>query len=147
MNEKTGKNQVQQQNSYQRDKRLDSSACKVFWIISKMDQGWTQTNELKDKKADDVHPSDVSRKEGRGPACIKDCVDAPIQGVEDYIKKSKERLIKAADNRIGNINCQESNKNRNRKKNFCRIFQATNWRDCTYEDMEMATKRKRKKRN
>ena len=34
---------------------------------------------------------------------IEDYVEASIQGVEDYIKKSKEKLIKAAKNSIGNV--------------------------------------------
>ena len=45
----------------------------------------------------------VSRKEGgRGLTSIEDCVDASIQGLEDYIEKSKERLIAAANNSIDN---------------------------------------------
>ena len=50
----------------------------------------------------------VTRKEGgRGLASIEDCVDAIIQGHEDYSKTRKERLITVARNRIinGNILC------------------------------------------
>ena len=38
----------------------------------------------------------VSRKGGRGLTCIEDCVDSSIQGLEDYTKKSKKRLIASA---------------------------------------------------
>ena len=34
---------------------------------------------------------------------IKNCVDVSIQGNEDYIKKSKERLITVASNTVGNM--------------------------------------------
>ena len=44
------------------------------------------------------------RKEGgRGFASIDDCIDTLIPGVEEYIKKIKETLIKAARNSNGNI--------------------------------------------
>ena len=36
-------------------------------------------------------------------ASIEDCVDASIQGLKEYIKKNKERLITVANNSIGNI--------------------------------------------
>ena len=46
----------------------------------------------------------MSRKEeGRGHADIEDCVDESIQGFEDYIKKSEERLITATNISIGNV--------------------------------------------
>ena len=46
----------------------------------------------------------VSRKEeGRGLTSIEDCMDASIQGLENYIKKNKERLITASSNSICNI--------------------------------------------
>ena len=36
----------------------------------------------------------MTRKErGRGLTSIEFCIDASMQGLEDYIKKSKERLI------------------------------------------------------
>ena len=47
----------------------------------------------------------VSWKEVRsGHVSIEDFVDASIQGVEDYIKRCKERLIRATSNSIDNIN-------------------------------------------
>ena len=46
----------------------------------------------------------VSRKEeGRGLTNIENCGDASIQGLEEYIKKSKERPITAAINSNGNL--------------------------------------------
>ena len=39
----------------------------------------------------------------------EDCVDVSEQGLEDYIKKSKERLIKVVDNRIRNISTDRKN--------------------------------------
>ena len=57
-----------------------------------------------------LHPRDdtdrlyVSRKEGgRGFANIEDSVDVSIRGLDDNIKKSKERLITATRNSSGNI--------------------------------------------
>ena len=44
------------------------------------------------------------RKEGgRGHSSIKDSVDASIQGHEDDIKKSKERLVTASTNSTDGI--------------------------------------------
>ena len=73
-----------------------------------------QANEPEDKKVDDdahtLHLRDdmdrlyVLRKEGeRGVASIEDGLDASIQGLEDYIKKNKEKLITAASNSSDNI--------------------------------------------
>ena len=46
----------------------------------------------------------ASRKEGgRGLASIKDCLDASIQGLEDYIEKNKENVITAAQNSTDNL--------------------------------------------
>ena len=46
----------------------------------------------------------VSRKEGgRKRAYIKDCGDATIQGLKEFIKKSKERQFTATSNSNGNI--------------------------------------------
>ena len=39
-----------------------------------------------------------------------DCVDASVQGLEDDIKKSKERVITAANNNIGNISTEKQRK-------------------------------------
>ena len=47
----------------------------------------------------------MPRKEGgRGLTSSEDCIDSSTQGFEDNIKKSKERLITAANNSISNIN-------------------------------------------
>ena len=57
-----------------------------------------------------LHPRDgtdglyVSRKEGEWElARIEDSVDASTQGLEDYIKKSKETLITATESSISYI--------------------------------------------
>ena len=57
-----------------------------------------------------LHPRDdrdglyVSRnKRGRGLATIEDCVEATIQGLKEFTKKSKERLHMAANNSRCNI--------------------------------------------
>ena len=57
-----------------------------------------------------LHPRDnidtlyLSKKEGgRGSALIEASVNASIRQLEDYILKSKERLITAANNKTGNI--------------------------------------------
>ena len=53
---------------------------------------------------DDTDRLYVSRKEGgRGLSNIKDCIDASIKGLKDYIRKCKERLITAAKKSIGYI--------------------------------------------
>ena len=52
---------------------------------------------------DDVDRLYVSRKEGRrGLGIIQDNTDASMQPLEDYIKKSKERLIIATRNNTDN---------------------------------------------
>ena len=63
----------------------------------------------------------MSRKEG-GLASIEDCINLSVQRLEDKMKKSKKRLIKAAYNRIGYIitnkkKQQQKLGNRNGKKN------------------------------
>ena len=45
----------------------------------------------------------MSRKEGRGLSGIEEYVDASIQGLEDYIRKNKERLIRTASKSIDKI--------------------------------------------
>ena len=53
---------------------------------------------------DDKDKLYVSRKEGgRGLANIENCVEATIQGLEEYTKKSEERLVMAANNSRCNI--------------------------------------------
>ena len=53
---------------------------------------------------DDVNRLYVSRKEGvRALANVEDSVDASIQGLEEYTKKSKEKFIIAAKNSTDSI--------------------------------------------
>ena len=63
-----------------------------------------------------IHPRNdidwlyVSRKGGRRLVIIEDCVDTSIQGLDDYIKKNKVRLI------TGN-NCSSGNSKYRYKNN------------------------------
>ena len=45
-----------------------------------------------------IHKLSVSRKGGRGIVSIEDCMLALINGMNDFTKKNKERLITAASN-------------------------------------------------
>ena len=59
----------------------------------------------------------VSREEGgRGLARIKDCVDASIQGLEEYINKSKRRQVTAANNSNSNIRTNRTKKKTRKQK-------------------------------
>ena len=52
----------------------------------------------------DIDRRYVSRKEGgRGVTNIEDCIDVSTLELEEYIKKSKEKLITAVNNGSGNI--------------------------------------------
>ena len=69
------------------------------------------------------HKPCTSRKEGgRELATIEDCVNAAIQELGDYIKKSKERLLTAA-------NCSYRNISTDRKAivQAAKIDQADKW--------------------
>ena len=64
----------------------------------------------------------MSMKGGRGYASIEDHIKALRQGLGDYIRKSKERLITAESNIIDNIGPnrkQQKLENRNGKKSNC----------------------------
>ena len=66
----------------------------------------------------------------------------------DYIKKSKERLITAASKSNSNIRTNRKTKRRKEKwekKTTVWIFQMTNWRYCTRKVMYMDTKGKIKR--
>ena len=78
---------------------MDSHSYKVLGIILKMDKGETQINGRKDKKKNGWLCTRLyiqnglyeSRKEGRrGPATVEDCVDKPIQELDNNIKKNKK---------------------------------------------------------
>ena len=90
-----------------------------------MNKGGTQTNGSKNKKIDNdkqgFNPRDdedrfyVWRKGvGRGLTSTDDCVDAKKFELEQYAKKSKERLITAAS--IRNISLHNSCTNSKKKK-------------------------------
>ena len=59
---------------------------------------------------------------------IQDSIDAPIQQIEDYIKKRGGRLITVTRNNTDNasINRTKINRKKNGKKTNVSIFQATN---------------------
>ena len=89
-----------------------------------------QTNGLEDKKIDDAqghtskrwHRLYVLRKGGSGLARIEGSRVALIRGLENYIKKSKERLIVEASNSSKIIRTKRTTTklgNRNEKKNNC----------------------------
>ena len=62
---------------------------------------------------DDIDRIHESRKEGeRGLTNIEDSVGVLTQGLEDYIKKSKERLIKSTNESIGNMRTDRTTKTR-----------------------------------
>ena len=63
-------------------------------------------------------------------------MDASIQGLEKYIKKSNERLITAASNSNGNkkqIEKQQKQEKEMGRETAVWILQAKNWRDPTGE--------------
>ena len=77
-----------------------------------MDKERKQTNGPDNQKVNDyalgfIHNCIliVYAKKGKGRclSSIEDCVDISIQGLDAYIKKHKERLIKAANNNSGNV--------------------------------------------
>ena len=77
--------------------------------------------------------------------CIKNCVNAKIQGLEEYTKKCKERLIAATSNR--NVNKRTHNKTRkfrNGKKNNCMDISSDKMESCTTYELEMDKKGKLK---
>ena len=131
-NGQTHGNQTLQPKSYQRRKYQGKSLSKVLGTILKVDKGGIQKIRQEFRKLttmlnvlcpnDDI-VSIISRKEvQRELASIGNCVDAVIQGVENYFRKSKEILITAASNNIGKIIPEKENKNqgnRNVRKIYC----------------------------
>ena len=117
-----------------------------------MDKRGNQTNEPKNKKIYEYvlgiifegwYRLYVSRKKGgRGLSIHEDCVDASIQGLDDYIKKNQERLITTANYNISNISrnrkTTKSKKHKWDKKITLLIFKATNWWDYIQEDLGLA---------
>ena len=66
---------------------------------------------------------------------------------EDYIMKTKESLITAANCMRGSINIDGKKKLQKKKKRNARntniwIFHTTKWPECTPEDLDIATKGK-----
>ena len=105
-----------------------------------------------------LHPGDIidrlyasENEVGIGIGSIEDYVDASIQGLEEYIKKSKERLITAANCRSSNVSTDFFKNSKNLEgelgKTTVWIFQATNWLDCLRDDVDMTTKGKSQESN
>ena len=68
------------------------------------------------KTRDDINSVHVTRKVGRrGFAGIKDCEDGAMQGLEEHISKSKERLITVANNSNNNSNNLWTSRKNNKK--------------------------------
>ena len=70
-----------------------------------------------------------------------------MQGHDDSIKKSKERLITTANKRISKISTNRKKKqqqlgNRNGKKNNLLDILSDNWWDCIRENLDMTKKGK-----
>ena len=81
----------------------------------------------------------VTRNErGRWLTSIEDIVDSSTNELEDFIKKSKERLIPAANDNIGKIRpgrkTVKTKKVEIGRKTNVWIFQATNW-NCPRENL------------
>ena len=119
--------------SHQRDKLL---CCSLVRSFIKWTRGRTSTtgpkNKTKQKKKlmmihkavhskDDIDRLNVLRKEvGRGLASIQDSVNTSIRGLEDYIKKSWEKLITATRHNTNNTRIKRTTITiKNWKKNNC----------------------------
>ena len=91
-----------------------------------MDQ---RTKKMMSMHKSALHPRDdteilyASRKGGWRFTCIEDCADAFVQRLNDYIKKSKERLITVANNNIESI-CKDwkTTKTRKRKRESKQLY-------------------------
>ena len=91
----------------------------------------------------------VSRKDGgRGLATIEECVDASVQGLEDYIKRRKEWIITFA-KAAAYVKIEKTHKlgSRAEKKNAVWIFLATNRIYCARKTVGMATQGEPQERN
>ena len=115
---------------------LGHSLCKIFGMILKMDKGSTQAKRPKNWELMTMHkalrPKDdidtiCSKKWGRGLVRIEDSVDASIRQLENYNKKSKERINIVANNRPDNTRTNRTRVTRKQKKEEKQLhfFQAT----------------------
>ena len=110
-----------------RNKRLSNPSCKILWTILKMNKRELRQMDQRTKKLMTKHKvlypkGDVDRqfllgKRGRGLSSIVNFIDASLHGLEDDIKKSKERLITAANNKCGNISTERKT-TKTRKENW-----------------------------
>ena len=109
---------------------LDCSGSFLKWAREEFRQMNQKTRKLTTMhkalhSSGDIDRLYVSRKEGREFASIEDCVVASTQRLEDYIKKSKERFISAANNCIENMS-KDRKTTEIEIKTTVWIFQATN---------------------
>ena len=103
---------------------------------------------------DDIDRLYVLRKGGGwgGFVSVEDCVESLIQGLEDYIKKRKVRLLTAANNSIGNIRTNRKKKQLTNletemgSKTTVWRFKVTNRRNLTWDYLAMVTKKKPQER-
>ena len=74
-------------------------------------------------------------------------MDISIRGLEEYIKKNQERLIRAAYNSTDNKREKKQNNNRNGKITTVWIFQVTNWQTIIREVQDIVMKYKPLQKN
>ena len=88
--------------------------CKIVGTILERDACRTSTNGTENKRVDDDvlgfiperwprQTIGVKKRKGRRTTIIEDSGNASIWGLDDYIKKSKDRLITVAGNSSDNI--------------------------------------------
>ena len=98
-----------QKRSHQKNKHQGSPSSKTLGTILKMDKEGTKTNGPGNKKADDDVQGltserwhrqimYVKKRRRRGLDNIEESAEASIRGLENYIKKNKERLITETNN-------------------------------------------------
>ena len=110
-------------------------------------KGGTQRKGQKDKNIDDyaksLHARDNIDCRNQGN---KDFIDVSIQGLEDSVKKGKERLQQPITSLVSKVQREKQRKrgNRNRIKTTVWIFQATKRRYCPLENLDMHKKEKSK---
>ena len=82
------------------------------------------------------------KEEGRELTSMRDCVDALIRRIEDYIKKSKETVITVTRNNTGKIMINNDEEREMGRKTTVWVFQVINWRNLTRENLDMTKKGK-----
>ena len=97
---------------------------------------------------DGIDKRNASRKEGGiWFVKIEDYLDASIQGLEDWIKKSNDMLITGAICSRGTKKNDKNSVAEMGRKTTVRIFQATSWQNLSRENFDIVTKGKSQKIN